>query len=86
MTTLAISAPQPNIGTITCAGSTRIPSLPAGSMIRLKSTAPKLAAAPLPAQAGTGLPGQPIGPWHAVQAKDISMLAEPELACATSSA
>src|SRR5215831_11815033 len=31
MTTLAISAPQPNVGTITCAGLTRISSLLIGS-------------------------------------------------------
>jgi hypothetical protein len=55
MTTLAISAPQPNVGTITCAGSTRISSFLAGSMIRVKSTAAKLVAASLAAQAGADL-------------------------------
>src|ERR1700757_3537162 len=44
MTTLAICAPQPDAGTITCAGLTRISSLLAGSMIWVKSTAAKLVA------------------------------------------
>jgi hypothetical protein len=39
MTTLAISAPQPNVATITRAGLTRISSLLAGSMIWVKSNA-----------------------------------------------
>jgi hypothetical protein len=55
MTTLAISAPQPNAGTITCAGLMRISSLLAGSMTWVKSTAAKLVAAPLAAQAGADL-------------------------------
>jgi hypothetical protein len=55
MTTLAIPAPQPNVGTITCAGLTRISSLLARSMIWVKSTAAKLVAAPLAAQAGADL-------------------------------
>src|ERR1017187_7797640 len=55
MTTLAIPAPQPNVGTITCAGLTRISSLLIGSMIWVKSTAAKLVAAPLAAQAGADL-------------------------------
>jgi hypothetical protein len=55
MTTLAISAPQPNAGTTTCAGLTSISSLLTGSMIWVTSTAAKLVAAPLAAQAGAGL-------------------------------
>jgi hypothetical protein len=55
MTTLAISAPQPDAGTITSAGLMRISSVLAGSMIWVRSTAAKLAAAPLAAQAGAGL-------------------------------
>jgi hypothetical protein len=55
MTTLAISAPQPNAATITCTDLTRISSLFAGSMTWVKSTAAKLVAAPLAAQAGAGL-------------------------------
>src|SRR6266567_9385682 len=53
MTTLAISAPQPNVGTITRAGLTRISSLLAGSMIWVKSTATKLVATPLAPQDAT---------------------------------
>jgi hypothetical protein len=45
MTTLAISAPQPDAGTITCAALTRISSVLAGAMIWVKSTAAKLVAA-----------------------------------------
>jgi hypothetical protein len=59
MTTLAISAPQPNAATITSAGLTRISSLLAGSMIKVKSTAAKLVAAPLAAQAGAGQLARP---------------------------
>jgi S-ribosylhomocysteine lyase LuxS involved in autoinducer biosynthesis len=55
MTTLAISAPQPNAGTMTCAGLTSISSLLAGSMFWVKSTAAKLVAAPLAAQTGADL-------------------------------
>jgi hypothetical protein len=55
MTTLAISAPQPDAATITCAGLTRISSSLAGSMTWVKSTAAKLVAAPLAAQAGADL-------------------------------
>jgi hypothetical protein len=57
MTTLAISAPQPNAGTITCAGLRRISSVLAGAMIWVKSTAAKLVAAPLAARAGADC-------WH----------------------
>jgi hypothetical protein len=59
MTTLAISAPQPNAATITPAGLRRISSLLAGSMIKAKSTTAKLVAAPLAAQAGAGLLARP---------------------------
>src|SRR5215469_9520790 len=59
MTTLAISAPQPNVGTITSAGLMRISSLLAGSMIWVKSTAARLVAVPLAAQAGADLSSQP---------------------------
>src|SRR6266516_3868072 len=55
MTTLAIPAPQQNVGTINFAGQTRISSLLAGSMIWAKNTAAKLAAAPPAAQAGADL-------------------------------
>jgi hypothetical protein len=55
MTTLAISAPHPDAATITFAGLTRISSLLAGSMIWVNSTAAKLVAAPLAAQASAGL-------------------------------
>src|SRR5215470_11237637 len=40
MTTLAISAPQPNAGTITCPSLTRICSLLAGSMIPARGSCP----------------------------------------------
>lgn len=61
MTTLAIPAPQPNVGTITCAGLTRISSLLAGSMIWDKSTA-KLVSAPPVVQAAAGLSSQTGSP------------------------
>jgi hypothetical protein len=51
MTTLAISAPQPDLGTITYADLTRISSSLAGSMIWVKSAAATLVAAPLAAHA-----------------------------------
>jgi hypothetical protein len=51
MTTLAISAPQPDLGTITCADLTRISSSVIGSMIWVKSAAAKLVAVPPAAQA-----------------------------------